>query len=136
MGTSSSTGAVPSRRLHSSGEAELAGIVKGAGEALGLKSLAEDLGLGATISIHADSSAAIGICQRTGVGKVRHLDVSQLWIQEKVKLRELELHKCLGTLNPADILTKHVPRATLEEHLHRLNVYSIQGRASVAPELI
>ena len=51
----------------SSGEAELAGIVKGAAEALGLRSIAADLGIPVEVRIFADSSAAIGICKRTGI---------------------------------------------------------------------
>ena len=50
----------------SSGEAELAGIVKGSAEGLGLKSLAEDLGIYVKVKIFADASAAIGICRRSG----------------------------------------------------------------------
>ncbi len=50
----------------SSGEAELAGIVKGSAEALGLQSLARDLGVEVQIRVYAVSSAAIGICKRTG----------------------------------------------------------------------
>merc|ERR1712122_242366 len=68
----------------SSGEAELAGIVKGTAEALGLRSLAADLGLTVGIQVHADSAAAIGICRRSGIGRVRHLATGQLWVQERV----------------------------------------------------
>ena len=38
-------------------------------------------------------------------------------MQEKVRSRELELFKVLGSKNPADVLTKHVPRETLDHHL-------------------
>eukprot|EP00969_Alexandrium_andersonii_P258948 11449663-Alexandrium_andersonii.AAC.1 len=44
----------------SSGEAELAGIVKGAAEGLGLVAIAQDLGFAASLKVCADSSAAIG----------------------------------------------------------------------------
>eukprot|EP00969_Alexandrium_andersonii_P160859 7108674-Alexandrium_andersonii.AAC.1 len=63
----------------SSGEAELAGIVKGAAEGMGLVSVAQDLGIGAKLQVRADSSAAIGICRRSGIGRVRHLAVGQFW---------------------------------------------------------
>ena len=66
----------------SSGEAELAGIVKGSAEGIGLQSVAADLGLDLGLKVFADSSAAIGICRRTGIGRVRHLAVGQLWVQE------------------------------------------------------
>ena len=65
----------------SSGEAELGGVVKGASEGLGLRSLARDLGLDFSLELHTDSSAALGICRRTRIGWVRHLAVAQLWVQ-------------------------------------------------------
>ena len=45
----------------SSGEAELGGVVKAAGEGLGLQSLLRDLGEDTTLELCADSAAAIGI---------------------------------------------------------------------------
>ena len=100
----------------SSGEAELTGIVKGATEALGLKSLSADLGRETDLKMHADSSAAIGICKRAGTGRGRHLETGQLWVQERLRNGDFSLYKVLGTKNPADILTKHVPRDTLDSH--------------------
>ena len=64
----------------SSGEAELAGILKGTSEGLGLRSLCLDLGMAITLHVRTDSAAAIGICRRAGLGKVRHLAVGQLWV--------------------------------------------------------
>ena len=34
--------------------------------------------------MHTDSSAAKGIAARKGLGKARHIDVSQLWVQQEV----------------------------------------------------
>lgn len=76
----------------SSGEAELAGLVKGFAESLGLQSLALDLGFEVHVRVYADSSAAIGVCNRSGIGRVRHLAVGQLWIQEKVRSGEIAGH--------------------------------------------
>eukprot|EP00969_Alexandrium_andersonii_P041948 1840225-Alexandrium_andersonii.AAC.1 len=63
----------------SSGEAELAGIVKGTAKGPGLVAIAHDLGFSTSLLACADSSAAIGICRRTGTGRVRRLAVGQLW---------------------------------------------------------
>ena len=65
----------------SSGEAELADIVKGTSEAIGVRIMAADLGADLHVPVLADSSAALGICRRTGIGRVRHLAVDQLWVQ-------------------------------------------------------
>ena len=117
----------------SSGEAELAGVVRGASEGCGLQSLAADLCVALQFSIHADSSAAIGICRRTGIGRVRHLAVSQLWVQERLRAGSFTLYKVPGDHNPADILTKVVARALLDRHLTRMSMRREAGRAASAP---
>ena len=90
----------------SSGKAELAGIVKGAAEDLGVMSVAADLGIDvAGMVVMADSSAAIGSCRRTGIGRLRHLAAGQLWVQERVRAGDFELWKHPGQDNPADIIT-------------------------------
>ena len=75
----------------SSGEAELSGIGTGIAEALGFQSLARDMGWQYDIRVHSDATAAIGIARRRGLGKVRHLDVTDLWIQDKVRNKSVEL---------------------------------------------
>ena len=120
----------------SSGEAELYGVVKGATEALGLRSLAQDLGIGTLeIHLHADSSAAIGICRRSGIGKVRHLATGLLWVQERIRSKDLHLYKVLGTDNPADLLTKHLPRDAVDKHIAAFQTTRQGGRAESAPQL-
>ena len=117
----------------SSGEAELGGVVKGASEALGLQSVAEDLGVQLRIALCTDSSAAVGICRRLGIGRVRHLAVGQLWIQELVRDEVLDLYKVKGEENPADLLTKPLGRVVLDGHLGRLQLRRMTGRAASAP---
>ena len=70
----------------SSGEAELHGIAAGISHGLGLQSLARDLGFTTGIRVHTDATAALGICRRRGLGKIRHLDTTDLWCQEKVRV--------------------------------------------------
>ena len=41
----------------------------------------------------------------------------------------------LGTLNPADALTKHVPGLLLDSHLQAVGVGIKEGRAETAPTL-
>ena len=117
----------------SSAEAELYGLVKGTTEALGIQSWGLDLGLTMQVRIHADSAAAIGICRRSGIGRVRHLAVGQLWVQEGLRRGDFTLFKVQGDRNPADILTKCIPREVLDRHLSKLNVHRVDGRAATAP---
>ena len=54
-----------------------------------------------------DSSAAIGICNRQGLGKLRHLDTHTLWIQHAVWSKRVDLRTVAGEVTPADLFTKH-----------------------------
>ena len=69
----------------SSGEAEYYGMVKGASVALGLQAGLSDFDVHCSIVLKSDASAAIAIASRRGLGKVRHIEVCQLWLQDKVR---------------------------------------------------
>ena len=76
----------------SSGEAEVVGVTRAAAIALGFRSLLGDLGQKALNGrVWTDSSAAIGICKRQGLGKLRHLDTQMLWVQQRVRHNDLDL---------------------------------------------
>ena len=117
----------------SSGEAELHGIAYGAAQALGMQRLLKDLGWKVGIRIHSDATAAIGICRRKGLGKVRHLATTDLWIQDKVRSRVIDLVKILGTENPADVLTKYVNRQNMESATAKMGLRTLAGRPACAP---
>ena len=119
----------------SSAEAELGGICKGTSIAMGLASVARDLGLHWRLVVQTDASAAIGVCRRRGLGKIRHLSTADLWIQDKLRCKEFELVKIPGDRNVADVLTKHVDRATLERHLVSMGLREAHGRAHSAPTI-
>ena len=65
----------------SSGEAELYSIIKGSTQAIGLLQTAMDLGMQLHARVRSDSTAALGILQREGIGKLRHVRVQYLWLQ-------------------------------------------------------
>ena len=92
----------------STGEAELGALTKGAAEGLGMQSLMGDLGITAAIKIISDATAAIGIASRQGLGKLRHISVADLWVQQKVKRGVLAMEKIPGRENPADLMTKGI----------------------------
>lgn len=104
----------------SSGEAEYYALVKAAAEALGVQALACDLGWEFKVRIWIDSSAAKSMASRIGLGRVRHLEVRYLWIQETVKKGRIQLNKIDGKLNPADIMTKPKAAKEMGEQLQRL----------------
>ena len=119
----------------SSAEAELGGIVHGATEGLGVQSVAADLGVSGTLRLRADAQAAIGICRRSGIGRVRHLAVGQLWIQERIREGAISLEKVAGESNPADAATKHLSGDRLRRCYAALNCEARMGRSGAAPAL-
>ena len=63
----------------SSGESELYGIGRASTEGLGMVTLLGYFGMkDATVSIGIDATAAMGIAQRVGLDKVRHVEVDIL----------------------------------------------------------
>ena len=117
----------------SPGEAELVSIGHGMAQALGLQSLARDMKWELKIRVHSDATAAISIAKRRGLGKVRHLYTTDLWIQERAKQKDVELVKVLGAENPADAFTKYLDVATMDKAFAKMNVEFMADRAEIAP---
>ena len=98
------------------------GISGGLAQALGTQTIARDLGFHWPIKMFSDATAAIGIARRRGMGRIRHLDVCDLWVREKFGSKAATIDEVLGTDNPADILTNHVDRQTLIKALSRMGM--------------
>ena len=75
-----------------------------------------------------DASAALGIAQRKGVGKVRHLATGTLWLQEQQLKEIMKIVKIFGTNNIADIFTKNLGQALMEKHLTLMGSKYRKGR--------
>ena len=117
----------------SSGEAEYYGIVKGAGIAIGLQNMLKDFDVEMKIEIRTDASAAKGIANRRGLGKARQMEVSQLWVQEKVSEGRIKIVKVKGEDNIADALTKHVDHDNIGRHMTGTGQRIASGRHELAP---
>ena len=119
----------------SSGEAELVAAVKATAEAIGVARMAHDWGEESTLIVHVDSSAAIGMVSLRGSGKLRHIKVGHLWIQEMAEEGEVQVRKVLGDSNPADLMTKHLQEKKVVQFMAHMNCTHLQGRASTGLEL-
>ena len=120
----------------SSGEAEYYGLVKGAAADLGHQAIMSDYGVDLPVRLWTDSSAAIGITKRSGLGKIRHLATHTLWLQEKVRTKAVEVRKVRGEDNPADLLTKHLASKEKVHNLVKLfGCEYREGRSAAAPLL-
>ena len=78
-----------------------------------------------------DSTAALGIVHREGLGRTRHIQCQYLWLQEKTKSREIKVEKVCTKVNPADLLTKHLPAETSIDHMKRLKMHFVHGMAGI-----
>ena len=70
----------------SSGESEYYALVKASSLAIGLQNMLADVNMAMTINVRADAISAIGIASRRGLGRVRHIELAQLWIQERLPM--------------------------------------------------
>ena len=85
----------------SSGEAELYALVKAAAQAKGLTSLLWDYGHHVDTTVHTDSTAALGIVHRKGLGKTTHIEGQYFWVQEKVYQKQTSCRRSgRGTIQP------------------------------------
>ena len=116
----------------SSGESERYAVVKASTEGLGILTLLNDFGVHhAKVRLGMDASAAIRMAQRTGLDKVRHVEVDVLWIQEQAARRMLPISKIPGPRNPSDLCTKNVGVALMEQYPGQLCLKFAKGRAAV-----
>ena len=54
------------------------------------------------IRLHIDSSAALSIVRRTGLGKAKHIEIQHLWLQEAVRKNKLTVGEILSETNSSD----------------------------------
>jgi hypothetical protein len=109
----------------SSGEAELIAMYEGATRGLGLSSILSEMMMSPSLSLCrlcTDASVAKSFVSTRGLGRMRHLEVKLLWLQELVQKGRLRVSKVAGTNNVADALTKYHSIANLVRILTPHNV--------------
>ena len=112
----------------SSGEAELYAMTRTASQVIGLIQLLGDFFPKVMKGIvRTDSSAAIGIAARRGLGRTRHIQVQYLWIQEKVANSVIEVKKIGGKENISDILTKHLRKDEIDKIMEAMCMTVLVG---------
>ena len=119
----------------SSGEAEYYGLVKGASQGIGVKNMMSEYGVETKVTVKTDASAAKGIASRRGSGKVRHIEVSQLWVQNKVAQGVLKIQKIATSENLADHLTKYLGQEGVASHMYNTSQWIEGGRHSLMPSV-
>ena len=82
------------------------------------------------VRLETDSTSASGSCRRHGVGRLRHLLKKELWLQDQVAAKNVDLGRVPSEDNEADPGTKYLerdrskkcPRAMQDDDLDHLNV--------------
>ena len=101
-------------------------------ELIGITQLAYDWGMEVEGRLYVDSEAAIGVVSRRGNGRLRHVRVGMLWIQERVEDGIISVRKVLGTENPADAMTKYLPASKMNQYMEVMSQVYKGGRADTS----
>ncbi len=67
--------------------------------------------------VKVDSEAAKSFVARRGLGRMRHIEVRDLWLQEEVRMGKVKVLKIHGKENPADLMTKFLKKSEVIERL-------------------
>ena len=85
--------------------------------------------------LHIDASTALGIIGRRGVGRVRHLEVGSVWIQEQQLKRIVDMFKVPALENPADLITKRLNCERISVCADLIGYFVESGRATTTADL-
>ena len=92
-----------------------------------------EFGIIIDLIVKSDAVAAIGIVKRQGLGRIRHLAVADLWVQQRAKAGEVWYLRLDGTRNTSDIFTKDVEKEVVERHMKTLGFKAKAGRHYLTP---
>ena len=71
----------------------------------------------------------MAIVKRQGAGKLRHINIGMLWIQEAERMRKLSYSKVAGVENPADMMTKGLQKSKIAQYMSEVGQETRGGRA-------
>ena len=96
-----------------------------------MKNLLKFYGHDVELELGTDSSAAKSFVSRRGLGKMRHLEIRDLWLQKEVNEGKVEVSKIRGDCNPADLMTKILTNAEIKTRLRAISMEVIlEGQGS------
>ena len=109
----------------SSAEAEFYALVDAVLRAKGALGILSELGVSGVspvAQVFTDSSAAKSFVSKRGLGRMRHIELRELWLQREVGEGRVIVRKVAGDQNPADAMTKFMSRSQLQDRLGSLNL--------------
>ena len=118
-----------------SGEAEFYALAKGGPQALAMRSMFHDLSSDTRIRLRTDATAGKHLVSRRSLGRVRHIDVAGLWIQQPVREGDSGVLELKNNYNPSGVMTKHLGREDMDNCVQQLARKYLSGRSDLAPQL-
>ena len=116
----------------SSCEAEVLAMTAGASEALLVKAVWTFMvQQRCEVEMRSDSSSGRQWLQRTGLGRLKHVDVRLCWLQSALKQRTLDVLPIGTKLNLADLNTKKLSQARRQFLLYFLGVVRLNDEGKV-----
>ena len=107
----------------SSAEAEMYAAASGASESEGFVSLLKDLGHEMKTVLAIDEKATENTLHRQGTGRLKHIDVAHLWMQDEVRSKRLRVRRVKSEENVADLsASKGAQQNSYLEALHHAGV--------------
>ena len=114
----------------SSAEAEFYSMVDAVQRAKWLVTVAKEIrfeGVAGQMGLGADSSAAKSFVSRRGLGKMRHIEVRELWLHHDVLRGVVKVVKIPVGQTPADLMTKFLNRSDIASRLAHLDLHATEG---------
>ena len=95
-------------------EAELVALSTGAVEGRYIQHVLQELSQTAALQLSSDSQSTLNHTLRRGVGRIKHLELRYLWLQDELRAGRLQLKHIGSVVNPADLLTKAMTKGRME----------------------
>ena len=73
-----------------------------------------------SVNINMDASVAIALASREGLGRAKHIDIQELWIQDAVRSKKMMLTKVRSKYNVGDIFTKGLTREKIDLYMSEM----------------
>ena len=94
-----------------------------------------DMNKSFTSALFSDASAALGIVQRQGLGKLRHIDCNYLFVQNLNAEEVIRFVKVAGCDNPADLRAKGFGGDLIKKFTEHVNSVFSEGRPMMCPTI-
>jgi hypothetical protein len=114
----------------SSTEAEIVSMTSASQELLFVSQWLSEAGYSTKLVLYGDNSAALALAARRGPGRIRHLALRHMWLQELYRDKKIEFRKVHTMMNRADCLTKRLSIAQWQRALQQLEYVRIKKQVA------